>query len=164
MADNYLERRMEEYRRSRQGAAAGHAKRSTPSLKPGQIAVDYPAIRVFVTDAMSPAGEAVIEAFRRFNCRVAFSCDDRTYGNRLAQKTGAQFHPDGTKSALQRLADAGDPATVIINLGSDIPGGNIPTLIPPANVIAAGPAHTAAWCLYAAHPLNLPLCKTSISI
>ena len=82
---------MEEYERTRRGANA--PRRVSPSLRPGQVTIDYPPMRILVTDATTPAGRAVVEAFRRFNCRVAITCADRREGTLLAQHTGAQYHP-----------------------------------------------------------------------
>lgn len=154
MADNYLERRMEEYRRSRQGAAV-RVKHVAAGLKPGQVVVDYEPMRVLVAGACSPEGIAVVEAFRRFNCRVAITDVDAKGATTLAQRAGAQFHPAGAAAAVERLAAAGDPVSVIVNLDGSVPAvDGITTLTPPSGAMSAGPAAVAAWAIYAAHPVN----------
>lgn len=153
MADNYLERRMEEYERARRGANA--PRRVASSLRPGQVVIDYPPMRLLVTGANTPAGRAVIEAFRRFNCRVAITCADRHEGSRLAQHTGAQFHPGDLADAIDRLTAAGDPVAFVVDLDGSMPAGTtIPILVPPAAAQAAGPAAIASWALFVAHPAN----------
>lgn len=153
MADNYLERRMDEYRRSRQGAATRRAAMHTaPNLRTGQVIIDYPPERVLVTDIDNPIARAVTEALRRFNCRVAITCTDRTLGNRIAQTLGAQYHPDGPQAAIDRLAAAGDPVSIAIIFRPMTL--SVPALIPPSEIIDAGPEATAAWVLYAIHPVS----------
>lgn len=153
MADNYLERRMDEYRRSQQGAAVKHVRPTLSTLRPGQVAVDYPPMRILVTDGTSPHGEAVIRHFRRFACRVAFtSRDNPAQSQRFAQLTGAQYNPGTASAAIDRLTAAGDPPTVIIDLDNSLNG--VTSLPIPEAAIHAGPEATAAWCLFAAHPAN----------
>lgn len=155
MADNYLERRMEEYRRSQQGAAVAHSRRHAAGLKAGQVAVDYPAVRVLVTDACSEAGRATVAALRRFSCRVAMTDSDSRAGSLLAQQLGAQYHPGTAPQALARLSAAGDPAAAVISpQGSCISAGTVTVITPPQGAIDAGPEAVAAWCLFALHPVN----------
>ena len=152
MADNYLERRMDEYRRSQQGATVKHVRPTLSTLRPGQVAVDYPAMRVLVTDGTSPSGQAIIKSFRQFACRVAFTATDSAAANILAQQTGAQYHPGAAERALERLAAAGDPAELIIDLDNSLPDHD--TLPIPIGALNAGHEATAAWCIFAAHPAN----------
>ncbi len=159
MADNYLERRMEEYRHSRQGAATPRAAMHTPhNLRPGQVLIDYPPMRVLVTDIDTPVSQAVIDMLRRFNCRVAITGPDPVLGNRLAQKAGAQYHPYGPQAAIDRLDSAGDPVTIAITFSPLRL--SVPTLTPPQEIIDAGPQATAAWVIYAAHPSSRHLYLT----
>ncbi|MDE7386449.1 MAG: hypothetical protein K2N28_04870 [Muribaculaceae bacterium] len=154
MADNYLERRMDEYRRSQQGATVKHVRPTLSTLRPGQVAVDYPPQRVLVTAGTTPDGQAIVKLFRQFACRVAFTApdSDRAAATRLAQLTGAQYHPGQADAAVDRLATAGDPATVIIDLDGSLPAAA--TLPVPPEALAAGPKAVAAWCVFAAHPAN----------
>lgn len=92
MADNYLERRMEDYR-------AGRLRtQSRPPVK-GSAAAPVPelaAMRVFLLTpsvSSSPRAEALVRLLRSQGCRVAFTDTDAAAGNRLAQATGAQCHP-----------------------------------------------------------------------
>ncbi|MGM9870986.1 MAG: hypothetical protein ACI31E_04250 [Muribaculaceae bacterium] len=77
MADNYIERKMEE-----------HSSRAPKpvSRRPAHRAV-------FITDVFAPDGE---EALKRCisagDCRIAFAAHDYARGSRLAQATGARFY------------------------------------------------------------------------
>lgn len=88
MADNYLEKRMEEYRAGKLApknrSIVAHSRRE-PS--------PFEGFRVYVTGGASGIGRAIVEAFRRVGCRVAFCDIDRAKGTATAQATGSQFHP-----------------------------------------------------------------------
>lgn len=152
MADNYLEKRMEDYRRS-QGAAARRPAGAVS--RPGRVIVAYPAVRVLVADGCTTEGQAIIEAMRRMQCRVAFTGDDADAGTRLARSSGAQFHPASTPAeAAARLADAGDPPAYIIAPAAD--GVTIERTADGARIHTPAPCATAAeraaWAVYAIHP------------
>ena len=151
MADNYLERRMEEHRRSQQGATVKHVRPTLSALKPGQTAVDYPPIRVLVTDGTSETGIAVIEIFRRFGCRVAFTANDSMTANKIAQRFGAQYHPGTVEAAKEYLAQAGDPASAIIDTDGLMIAGAVPIH---TQARKAGSEAVAAWVIFATHPAN----------
>lgn len=150
MADNYLERRMEEHQR-RQGATP--ARRSgRPALRRGETIVRYPSVRLIVAGGCSAEGEAIVRLMRALGCRVAFTDADSCAGQRLAQGAGAQFHP-GTDvgTVMERLEDAGDRAAAVIDpaarLISFCDGSE--THIP-AGCVRQG--DVAAFCAYALHP------------
>lgn len=122
MADNYLERKMEEYRSGKGGRRIVY--KSSAGVKPGTICVKFPARRVFVTGGASGIGRAIVEAFRRADCRVAFCDNDTRNGNGTAQATGARFYPvDVTDShALEDcmehiIGDWGDIDVIVNNVG-----------------------------------------------
>lgn len=126
MADNYLENKMEEHRRNQCGAGQRPAvRRTSPGLKPGQIAVDFPpGLRVVVTGGASGIGRAIVKAFRKIDARVDFIDRDIRLGNRVAQETGARFIPAdiadaaSLDSAIGRIiADRGDIDIVVNNAG-----------------------------------------------
>ena len=119
MADNYLERKMEDYRSGK--GATSKVKRVSSGAKPGEISVKFPPRRVFVTGGASGIGRAIVEAFRKADCRVAFCDIDSKAGAATAQATGAQFHPvdvrdvDALEACLARLLDAWGDIDVIVN-------------------------------------------------
>lgn len=91
MADNYLEKKMEEHLK---GGSQLHRQRLSPSgNRPGKLVVDFPPRRVYVTGGASGIGAAIVKAFCDAGCKVAFCDSDRRKGTATAQKCGAQFHP-----------------------------------------------------------------------
>lgn len=128
MADNYLERKMEDYRLGKSGGS--NVKRVSATAKPGTVNVKFPPRRVFVTGGASGIGRAIVEVFRKAGCRVAFCDIDPKAGAATAQATGAQFHPvdvcdvEALEACLARLLDAwGDIDVVVNNVGV---GGFVP--------------------------------------
>lgn len=92
MADNYLERKMEEYRSGK--LSQPPRKKTTPSGdKPGKLTIDFPPRRVYVTGGAKGIGRAIVSAFCRAGCQVAFCDIDQKAGRLTAQACGAQFHP-----------------------------------------------------------------------
>lgn len=122
MADNYLERKMEEHRA---GKTHSVSRRLSPSgARPGTLTVKFPPRRVFVTGGAAGIGRAIVTAFRNAGCRVAFCDTDSKAGTATAQATGAQFHPcdvtdaDALTATVNRLLhDWGDIDIVINNVG-----------------------------------------------
>lgn len=86
MADNYLEKRMEEYRAGRLSRA--YRPKQSASLQKSRL----PQLRVFVTGGASGIGREIVRAFRRENCRVSFCDIDRKRGTETAQSTGAKYY------------------------------------------------------------------------
>lgn len=122
MADNYLEKKMEEHRSGKNNKPV---KRCTPTgTKPGTINVKFPQRRVFVTGGAKGIGRAIVEAFRRADCKVAFCDIDTKAGTATAQATGSQFHPidvsdvDALEKCMTRIIEAwGDIDVVVNNVG-----------------------------------------------
>lgn len=128
MADNYLERKMEDYQKGK----GSSTKRRQPSAaaKPGVLSVKFPPRRVFVTGGASGIGRAIVEAFRKADCRVAFCDIDLKAGAATAQATGAQFHPvdvrnvEALEACMARLLESWGDIDVIVNnvgLGCFVP-------------------------------------------
>lgn len=95
MADNYLEKRMEELQRMKQGrpmttrrSGNGRGNGNAPKAK-GALHNK----RVFVTGGAHGIGESMVKAFRDAGCRVAFCDKDRKRGAATAQAYGARFYP-----------------------------------------------------------------------
>ena len=71
MADNYLEKKMEEYRSGALSKPA--ARRLSPTgERPGTVSFRIDQLRVLVTDASDDVGRAVVRKLRGAGCRVAF--------------------------------------------------------------------------------------------
>ncbi len=121
MADNYLERRFEEYQAQKNGAKGPKKHSLTIGKKPGYINVKFPTLRVLVTGGANGIGKAIVEAFRKADCKVAFCDIDNKQGQATAEKIGAQFHPVDVKdcealgTCMERIFKAWDDIDVIIN-------------------------------------------------
>lgn len=88
MADNYLEKRMDDYR---------SGKLSTSSRRPAAITSRsaksaLSQLRVMVTGGASGIGLSIVEAFRAEGCRVASLDIDRVNGTHAAQANGSRFY------------------------------------------------------------------------
>lgn len=89
MADNYLEKKMEEHMK---GAPQRPKRLSPAGNRPGKLSVDFPPRRVYVTGGASGIGSAIVKAFCDAGCKVAFCDKDARHGAATAQRCGAQFH------------------------------------------------------------------------
>ena len=123
MADNYIEKKFEEHLASR----AKQVKRASATLhgkKSECVQLHFPPRRVFVTGGANGIGAAIVAAFRKADCNVAFCDCDSKNGAKTAQHTGARFYPlDVTDSAAldAALVDVatlwGDIDIIVNNVG-----------------------------------------------
>lgn len=92
MADNYLERKMEEYR---SGKLSARVKSGVSrSLPKGKIAVDFPPRTVILAAAaIGPVCRAVVKSFIDAGCRVALVSARHKEATELARSFGARFYP-----------------------------------------------------------------------
>lgn len=88
MADNYLERRMEDLRSGRLQASA----KAAPA-KSQTAAKRMAGLRVVVTGGANGIGAEIVKQFRDQGATVDILDTDRTHGTRVAQATGACFRP-----------------------------------------------------------------------
>ncbi len=80
MADNYLERRMEELRNGKLTVRGG-----VPGIRPG-------GMRVVVAGGTSGLARAKVLEFRKKGYRVAVFDSDEKEGKRMAYENGIRFH------------------------------------------------------------------------
>lgn len=92
MADNYLENKMEEYRK---GAVRKPERRSPSGNKPHTALMPCALRGAFVIGdtALSPLLKACAMALRDTSCRTAFCCTDKAAGATTAQALGLQYYP-----------------------------------------------------------------------
>ena len=90
MADNYLERKMEEHR---QAVKRPSPSRPTLAQRKGYISQKFPSRRVFITGGANGIGREIVKQFRAADCQVAFCDSDSAAGTETAQSTGARFYP-----------------------------------------------------------------------
>lgn len=73
MADNYLEKRMEELRSGKLGATP--RPNATNSIA-NKIQFSFPPKRIIIFDPIMPEGYDIGTAFQRIGCKVSFVCSD----------------------------------------------------------------------------------------
>ena len=116
MADNYLEKRMDDYRNGRL-----HVKKSAASSSTGSRRSPLAGKRVLVTGGANGIGRAIVAAFRNVGCRVAIFDSDCRHGNEVAQQTGSRFYPcdlavtGQIANRMQQLFDDWGDLDIIIN-------------------------------------------------
>lgn len=90
MADNYLEKKMEDLRMGKTGATAPR-RQLAPGA--GRICFDFPPRRVLVTGGCHGIGEAIVDAYRHAGCKVAVFDTDKDKGSAMARDKGIRFYP-----------------------------------------------------------------------
>ena len=92
MADNYLEKKMEEHRM--RSSAVKLARRMSPSgARPGAVNLKLASQRILVTNVSDEMSKTIVGHLREAGCKVAFMCEDDRLGRELSQKTGSRFYP-----------------------------------------------------------------------
>ena len=126
MADNYLEKKMEEYRSGALSKPA--ARRLSPTgERPGTVSFRIDQLRVLVTDASDDVGRAVVRKLRGAGCRVAFVSPDIKDGRTLSQATGSRFYPvPVAHDIMADITEAWGGLDALVVIGGDIPS-DIPT-------------------------------------
>lgn len=89
MADNYIERRMEDLRSGRIQSSLNQRVASSARSPQKRMA----GLRVVVTGGANGIGAEIVRQFRREGASVDFIDIDRTNGPKLAQATGSCFRP-----------------------------------------------------------------------
>lgn len=97
MADNYLERKMEEHRNGAQRKCVH--KTASLGSRAGVWEVPFAERRVLVTGTGSALDALVVEQLRSVGCKVAFMGWEKSEGTELARRTGAQYHPTSYSDA-----------------------------------------------------------------
>lgn len=97
MADNYLERRMEDLRNGKFASPGSFSPTSSANLsassgRKGMLTFPFPSKRVLVAGNLDRLQEEIIYSFQRTGCRVACFSDNRETGEKLSHG-GVRFHP-----------------------------------------------------------------------
>lgn len=151
MADNYLENKMEEHRRSQARPAAKSAVRRAGVLAPG-LHLYYPPMWILLLSRTAAEAAPYAEALRGAGLSVALCCRE---GGReaavLAQKYGARLYPDtcDTGRMLADLEKNGNRPSRIIDLGTDC---GCAAICPSAAAEATPSAILARELLFLLHP------------
>lgn len=123
MADNYLEKKMEEYRAGKL-AAKPRVPRTAPARKPGDLTLNFGHLNVIVFGGPVKLAEAVARQFRAVDATVALCHDSEKECTAIAQQTGCRYYPfnPGVKENRDNVIDdfstlRGNP-DIIIDLRS----------------------------------------------
>lgn len=110
MADNYLEKRMDDYAHGRLGT-----KTTSSARRSGYASIKYPHQQVLILNCdASPAGEAVLRILVEAGCTVCFTAFDRKEGNRMAQGCGGRFYPLALSAVAADMERRGEKLDTII--------------------------------------------------
>ncbi len=108
MADNYLEKQMEDYRR-------GRVATTTVRRRRGYITLRYPERHLLFIGGDAPGIAPIMQRLAEAGLHVSFTVDNAdtdnatnaasaAEGRRIAQATGARFYPGSIATALADLA------------------------------------------------------------
>lgn len=110
MADNYLEKRMDDYAHGRLGT-----KTTSSARRSGYASIKYPHQQVLILNCdASPAGEAILRILVEAGCTVCFTAFDRKEGNRMAQTCGGRFYPLALSAVATDMERRGEKLDTII--------------------------------------------------
>ncbi|MCM1137345.1 MAG: SDR family oxidoreductase [Duncaniella sp.] len=95
MADNYLERKMEDYRSGKLALKANSRHRGSTLIPATGYDVELiGAQRVLVVgDCKAGVGLEMLKMYRSYGCKVAFCDTDSKQGAIVGQKHGCRFYP-----------------------------------------------------------------------
>lgn len=119
MADNYLERRMDNLRNGR--LQQSNKIQASVSQRKGYLSVNFPMRRVLVTGGANGIGLAVTRAFLKAGCKVAVMDIDREKGEKLAHDEGVRFYnvdladKDALEKALDNLFSAWKDLDIVVS-------------------------------------------------
>lgn len=127
MADNYLEKQMDDFRAGRLNSRHTSPMRRMTPLKPDEVAL--PGKRVLVACREFDMTERLVRLFRSTGARVAFIATPGSVGTALAQSTGSRYYPVATAPESQQ-PDPTKIAAVISDLrhqwhGLDLTAGDM---------------------------------------
>jgi len=88
MADNYLEKRMADYRDGKLSAST-----RKPAYEKGMLCFKMPPLVVLVVGLPDSATLGAVELLVKCGCKVALVHAERRKGNVMAQTTGALYYP-----------------------------------------------------------------------
>jgi len=105
MADNYLEKKMDDYRRGKSMSAA--RCRAASVLRPGQVVVSFPRCAVMViAGCVSPGVSETVRLLRKFGCKVNLCSTSAPLAMReLAWETGCTFNPEAFEVSLRQAVN-----------------------------------------------------------
>ena len=150
MADNYLEKRMEDYRRAT-------SARSVVSRR-GLL---FPAVTVDVYPADAEGGEVMLRTLVAAGYKVSFGVTDASRGSALAGKSGARYYPLMPEAVAADLAGRGEPLAAVLMLGHDCRETH--ACLHPGRWIYVGDAVPGLFCIEGQTPLGAAVLATALA-
>ncbi len=98
MADNFLEKRMDDYR--------------------GVLNLKFPSGRVLILGADCPTGQALIRCYVDAGWSVVFTANNPADGTHTAQNYGGRFYPLSLSEIATDLEQKGEAVDVLVALGT----------------------------------------------
>lgn len=150
MADNYLEKRMDDYRR---GVSAPHHS--------GRRGLLFPAMAVFVYPADAPGGDVMLRTLAQAGYKVCFGVSDQANGSRLAVSTGGRYYPLKPEAVAADLARRGETVAALVMLGCDCR--DTYAALAPARSIAVGMSQPDCISVTGQTPLGAAILTASLA-
>ncbi len=101
MADNYLEKKMEEHR---SGARPSYRPKLTPrGRKPGELLIEFQPCPVYIHDASTPLMRKLVAELAAVGFNVEFRYPDIHEGASFAKTAGAKFLPPNLPASLNAI-------------------------------------------------------------
>lgn len=129
MADNYLEKRMEDLQSGRLGNSGKSTRVAVRPTRGGYLNIPFPERRVLITEGTHGLGRAIALAFRKADCRTAVFDTDKKEGETLAHDEGVRFYLTDVydcdalgKSLDNLLAAWRDIDIIILDIRSSVAG------------------------------------------
>lgn len=119
MADNYLEKKMDDLRSGR--LSPKMTVNTRQAQMSGYLHIPFPPRRVLVTGGANGIGLAIARAFLSANCKVAVFDSDKETGDKLAYAEGVRFYhvdisdADKLEDAFVNLLKAWRDVDIIVN-------------------------------------------------
>lgn len=150
MADNYLEKRMDDYRR---GVSAPHHS--------GRRGLLFPAMAVFVYPADAPGGDVMLRTLAQAGYKVCFGVSDQANGSRLAVSTGGRYYPLKPEAVAADLARRGETVAALVMLGCDCR--DTYAALAPARSIAVGVSQPGCVSVTGQTPLGAAILTAALA-
>lgn len=108
MADNYLEKRMDDYARGRLGSKGAAA---------GRRYIKYPHLQVLIADCDTlECGVAIVKMLVDAGCTVCITAADKKNGTEISRSCGARFYPMDYNGIAQDISRRGEKVDAIVLL------------------------------------------------
>lgn len=122
MADNYLEKKFEEYAARKAGRLPRRI--APPTHRSGMAEFRFPRRRVLILGGLTDVGRCIVERLRLLDCRVAVCDNIGAEGQKYAEEAGVRFHavePNNSQAvtaAMQTLFHDWGDIDILISLTS----------------------------------------------